>query len=249
MNPAGLASAQHRRYYRHKLGSLAYVNLNQANGGIVRDLSEAGLALQAVAPVRMGEQVHLRVDLSPRLHIETAGRVAWTGSRGAAGIEFLAPGQRPRRLLQQWMFTQLLLRANQTFSPDSIFACDRQAEDAPELHFSANSRPSIRLDSMARAAPSRRFAFLRSPRGLALLLDGLALALGVLLCFAVLLAMLPVAPAGPVEAEILAASALLLGGLYFGLFSLSKQGTPGARVAGLRPMNSQPSEDDRPRFR
>ena len=32
-------AAPARRYYRHKVQNLAYVNLDQGNGGIIRDLN------------------------------------------------------------------------------------------------------------------------------------------------------------------------------------------------------------------
>jgi len=39
-----------RGHYRHQIQSLAYVNLDQANGGVIRNLGDTGLAIQAVAP-------------------------------------------------------------------------------------------------------------------------------------------------------------------------------------------------------
>ena len=67
-----------RRCPRQTLRTLAYVNLDQGNGGIIRDLTDSGIAVHAVAALRPGQEVSLRFDLlSPRVRVETRGRVAW----------------------------------------------------------------------------------------------------------------------------------------------------------------------------
>src|SRR6476660_4049944 len=76
------------RSYRHGVHRLAYVNLDHANGGIIRNLSETGIALQAVAPLRVNQQVHIRFELmSPRVRVDTLGRIGWADSFGQAGVE------------------------------------------------------------------------------------------------------------------------------------------------------------------
>src|SRR5579863_7318007 len=78
------------RPYRHKIRTLAYVSLDSANGGILRDLSDAGMAVQALAPLRQNQAVKVRLELSsPRFRLEAEGRVAWVDSLGQAGVEFL----------------------------------------------------------------------------------------------------------------------------------------------------------------
>src|SRR3989442_15985889 len=97
---AVVAPRRQRRHYRQKIRSVAYVSLDHANGGIIRNLSEVGVAIQAVAPLRVNQQVHLRFDLlSPRLRVEGSGQVAWANSMGQAGVEFLTIPQPSRRLL------------------------------------------------------------------------------------------------------------------------------------------------------
>jgi len=46
----GSAPRRRRRHYRHQIRCLAYLNLDQSNGGIIRNLGEAGITVQAVAP-------------------------------------------------------------------------------------------------------------------------------------------------------------------------------------------------------
>jgi hypothetical protein len=135
-----------RLYYRQRVPTLAYVNLDHTNGGIVRDLSEAGLSIQAVSPLRPNQQVQLRfLLLRPRLQVETLARVAWADARGQAGVQFVNSTDRSRRSLKQWMFAQLLVRADQAAKMGSIFDPDNSEPGAPELLYSASPRPAIRL--------------------------------------------------------------------------------------------------------
>src|SRR5262245_30257347 len=110
-----------RRHYRQRIYNLAYVNVNQGNGGIVRDLSESGLAVQTVAALRKGEEVSLQFELfAPRVKMEATGRVAWSTPAGQAGIEFTSIPSRLKRSLKEWIFIQILTSAHNT-AWDSMF--------------------------------------------------------------------------------------------------------------------------------
>jgi len=50
------AMPRRRQYPRITLRSLAYVKLDHANGGIIRDLTESGIAIQAVGPLEPGQE-------------------------------------------------------------------------------------------------------------------------------------------------------------------------------------------------
>jgi len=69
---AGLSPArQARAKHRHELRTLTYVTLDQANGGIVRNLNHEGIAVQAVAAVRPRQQLRVRFELRyPRVRVE-----------------------------------------------------------------------------------------------------------------------------------------------------------------------------------
>src|SRR5215470_16587680 len=98
--PALETIPRRRRCPRQTLRTLAYVTLNEGNGGIIRDIAETGLAVQAVGALRAGEEVSLRFDLlSPRVRVDTRGRVAWADSSGQAGIELVGTSPRVRRAL------------------------------------------------------------------------------------------------------------------------------------------------------
>src|SRR5215475_12331622 len=102
------AIARRRQYPRITLRSLAYVKLEQGNGGIIRDLTESGIAIQAVGPLQPGQEVILRFDLlSPRVRVETHGRVSWGGPGGQGGIEFSGLPERMRQFLRDWILMQM----------------------------------------------------------------------------------------------------------------------------------------------
>jgi hypothetical protein len=142
-----------RLHYRQKLSTLAYVNLDHSNGGIVRDLSEVGIAIQTVTPLGLNQQVQLRFELQrPRLHLETLGRVAWADQRGQAGIQFLNLSDRAQRSLKQWIFTQLLARAQQVADAGFVFHSSNPTEGPTQLLFSTPPRQAIRLEPQARSS-------------------------------------------------------------------------------------------------
>lgn len=259
----GSAARGQRRHYRHQIQTLAYLNLDQSNGGIIRDLGDSGVAVQAVARLSVDQHVFLRFDLAnPRVRVEGKGRVAWADPVGQAGIEFLALSQRSRRGLKEWILIQLLASA-QTFA-DSTFAYNG---DSSELLFSSIARPAIRLETGTRAvsvgaeaekgqeAPSLRlpwFPVAISSRILAPLVDGLIL-LSALLLFAVIcMAMIGGVPAWPLALFLGVGVSGVLFILYRFLFLFWIGGTPGTYVAGLtsEALNGvKPESEERSRFR
>jgi hypothetical protein len=107
---AGPAAAhQARARHRHELRTLTYVTLDQANGGIVRNLTHDGIAVQAVAAVRPRQQLRIRFELRyPRLRVETRGEVVWSTFSGQCGIRFLDLSPRVARQIDEWIFGDLL---------------------------------------------------------------------------------------------------------------------------------------------
>jgi len=100
---------QTRVRHRHELRTLTYVTLDQANGGIVRNLTRDGIAVQMVAAVRPRQQVRLRFELRyPRLRVETRGEVVWATFSGQCGIRFLDIPPRMARQIDEWIFGNLL---------------------------------------------------------------------------------------------------------------------------------------------
>lgn len=227
----GLVPPLQPRHYRHQIHRLAYFNLDQNNdqsndqnnGGIIRNLGEAGIAIQAVAPLLANQQIFLRFELvNPRVRVAAVGRVAWADPAGQAGVEFLALPPRSLRQLKEWIFLQLLTTSAQAIG-DLNFARSKSGEETTELLFSAAPRPAIRLEPEVAPAvldeeKDRRilhlpwFPLALSKHVLSLLVDGLILLSAVLLFAVICMAMTGIVPAWPV--------ALLLGFGAAGVFTV-----------------------------
>ena len=258
---SGPALRRQRHHYRHQIQTLAYLNLDQSNGGIIRNLGDAGIAVQAVAPLSLNQKVFLRFDLaSPRIRVEGTGRVAWADPVGQAGIEFLALSPRSRRGLKEWIFLQLLSTAQATADLNFLYT-----GEADELLFSPIARPVIRVNSSSNSASlaidkHQRLRPLRlpwipfevSPQALSNLVDGLILLSAVLLFAVICIAMIGAVPVWPIALLVGLGVSAVFAILYRFLFLFWIGGTPGAYVAGLtnNTTNGMNLEaDDRPRFR
>ena len=248
------------RCYRHGIHRLSYVNLDQTNAGILRNLNETGIALQAVTPLRENQQVHVRFELtSPRIRVETLGRIRWADNFGQAGVQFLDLPERTRRLLKEWIFTQVLADAYRG-SKESIFI---QPESEINLLFSPTTRPTIAVDSEVLGASDSEFSqdamvrFLWCPvaisaGGLSWLIDSLILVSAVFLFLTLSLVMTHSLPAWTVVVALGLGVACLFTTLYWFLFTIWMGATPGVSMVQRAFVNSKSAglrEAERPRFR
>ena len=237
-----------RLHPRYPLRSLAYVRLDQGNGGIIRDLTESGIAIQSVAPLRADTQIKLSFDLlSPRVHIETVGRVAWTDPSGQGGIQFSGLTLRTQRALRDWLLTQMLSAAAIS-GRDSIF----QSYE-PQLILSAASRPAIVMheaDEDQLKSPVVSWGFLHlSTRTLSIFVDTVILLCAILLFSISTLAIMGGVPEWPLATALFTTVFLIFVAVYHLLFSDWICGaTPGQRLAMLASMES-PGEEPLQRFR
>jgi PilZ domain-containing protein len=235
MTPSAGTAAQpsihprRRRQPRFPLHSLAYVRLEDSNGGIIRDLTESGIALQVVSPLQPGEEVGLHFDLfSPRVRIESRARVAWADQSGQAGVSFTDLSPRVRRALRDWMLIQIFTAAAAS-GRDSIFApLDRQ------LVLSPAAMPAIALPPLAqpRLGEIQWGLFDVSTRTFAILLDTVVLICAILLFSVTSIAVMGGLPPLPIAATLLMASAAIFVAVYHLVFSDFLCGpTPGKRLA------------------
>lgn len=247
-----LQVTMHRRQRpRHGLRSLAYVRLDQGNGGIVRDLTELGIAIQAVAPMQPGQHVAVRFDLlSPRVRVETHGRVVWADANGQAGIQFDELPARMRRALRDWLFHQMLSTAA-IAGRDTIFA----VPDPQFMISEAVERPAIvlhtpALENRRPEIPQVRWGFLSlSARRFSMCVDILVLLCAVLLFALSSLVIMGSVPAWPLATALVLAVSTIFAAVYQLLFSdLLYGATPGRRLAMLA-TNGANDEDPAPRFR
>jgi len=243
--------SRRRRHPRHTLRALAYVTLDSGNGGIIRDLTESGIAVQVVAPLRPGQELALQFDLlSPRVRLEGRGRVLWANPGGQAGILFLDLAPRTRRALRNWQLHQMFATAAVS-GRDSMFAAVPFVRD---LSFSTERRPAIMVENYQAAfvdsdVESIRWKFLKFPaRWLALGIDAMLL-LGAALLFAgSSIWVMGTLPPWPIATVLFLTSSTIFVAVYELLFSeLLARVTPGQRVTKLV---SRPRESSEfPRFR
>jgi Tfp pilus assembly protein PilZ len=258
----GLTPVGRRGHYRHQIQTLAYVNVDQSNGGVIRNLGDSGMAIQAVSPLYVNQKIFLRFDLpNPRVRLEAKGRVAWADPVGQAGVEFLALSQRARRLLKEWIFVQLMASAQHS-AGDATYLYGNSGQEAAELVFSSHARPAIRLERNASLGTERTdtartlhlswLPFAISATALSWMVDSLVLLSAVLLFAVICISMVGGVPAWPTALVVGLGAAAVFAVLYRFLFLFWIGGTPGNWMAGITPESCDGGSrevEDRPRFR
>ncbi len=235
------ATRQSRRCPRHALASVAYVTIDTTNGGILRDISDGGLALQCVTPLNADQEVRLRFQLpSPKASVETNGRVCWATASGQAGVEFVDLPLQASRLLKEWLLVQLLTRAYHGQGRESIFS--RDVTD-PSFTVSGSARVPITLvqsktasATADRSKPARMFElpwipFSFSVRTLAAIVDGLVLLAAVLVFATLTLSMIHTVPVWPWSGLLGVFATAAFAGVYRWLFIGNVGFTPGMYLA------------------
>lgn len=235
MSSAATASAtstlRRRAHPRFPLRSLAYVRLEHNNGGVIRDLTQSGIALQAVTPLHAGDEVTLRFDLFfPRVRIEVHGCVAWADDSGQAGICFASLPQRSQRAVRDWVFTQMLSAAAVS-GRDSMF----DALDAQLVLSSAARQPIL-----VHALPQPQLGTVRwgvlslSVRSFSIFVDSVILLCAVLFFSTSSLAVMGAVPPLPLAATLLLATSTIFVAVYHLIFSDFLCGaSPGKRLAAI----------------
>jgi hypothetical protein len=223
-------SENRRLAYRQKLRNLAYIRLDSANDGVLRDISESGIAVQVLSKLRPDQRVHVRLDLAnPRLRLEAEARVVWTDSQGQAGLEFLDPTSRSRRLLKEWLFTQILADAHRTLG-----------DETDQLLFSTAARPAIRLQPDPRSADRRSdpqrvrlFWFHVSALRFSRFIDATALLCSVLLFSLLALVLTDLFPSWLFTVAFVLGVAAVFATIYWLVFAVWFGVTPGERLVEL----------------
>jgi hypothetical protein len=155
---AGLSPVREARaHHRHELRTLTYVTLDQANGGIVRNLSHDGIGVQVVAGVRPRQQLRVRFELRyPRLRVEARGEVTWATFSGQCGIRFLDLSPRTAHQIDEWIFGNLLDGAALQGDPESpMFPASGPAPSigSPAIASSTISAAANSSSSVSKGSP------------------------------------------------------------------------------------------------
>jgi hypothetical protein len=275
MQSTSFPARRARTYYRHELRTLTYVTLDEANGGIIRNLNHEGVAVQAVTALRPEQQVRLRFELKfPRLRVETSGQVSWASPSGQCGIRFVDLPARPRQQIDEWIFSNLLdAIAREAAHPRSMFGAsvvsiDRDAQNSAEesdgLTLSAAPRPAIRLEPQSAEDIADRFAdsagdpyaqmnWLSQPlsgRTLSWLVDGLVVTAALLMFALIFLSIAHELPPWPLTLGTVAAAAVFVAAVYWGVFAVFGGPSLGARLArAVSSLDEEEENDDGVRIR
>ena len=93
-----------RHCLRQKVNTPAFASFDGVTGGMILDLSEEGMAMQALAPLEAHSQLALKISLGePPAYLETTGYVAWADALGRAGIRFSDLPDDARMRLREWL--------------------------------------------------------------------------------------------------------------------------------------------------
>jgi len=97
-------SSERRIHARRVLYSPEYLDMGADNGGVVVNLSEGGLAFQAVGPVAPQSEIPLSFSLGPGYRIDVKARVVWVNSQGKlGGAVFGKLSKDSQSLIREWL--------------------------------------------------------------------------------------------------------------------------------------------------
>jgi hypothetical protein len=270
------SARQARAHHRHDLRTLTYVTLDEANGGIIRNLTHEGVAVQAVAALRLHQIVRLRFELRyPRLRVEARGEVLWSHGSGRCGVRFLDLPPRMIRQINEWIFGNLLESIPQNSASVgsilwNITSISGSTDRSDGLIVSPASQKVIQLepqvlhvesaleeeeDEASRPVAGAAFEpdWLSQPlsgRSLAWTVDSLVVVASLLLFALVFLSVTHELPRWPLSLEAGCGAAILVAALYCG-FSYAFGGVSlGARLAQLSGSGEEDDDlEDTDRFR
>jgi hypothetical protein len=262
MEAVSTAVRQARAHYRHELRVLTYIVLDQGNGGIIRNLTDRGAGIQAVAALRPAQIVRLRFELRyPRVRMEALGEVIWANSTGQCGVRFLDLPPKMARQINEWIFASLLEsipphsgRGGFALAPLSAIAEPVATQDG--LLISSAARKVISLPPVAaiRAASGTTAAlsetsceldWLSQPlsgRSLAWIVDSLIVVAALLLFSLVFLSIAHELPKWPKNVEGAFGAAIFVASFYWGFFHLFAGASIGTRLARLTADETQDEE-------
>jgi Tfp pilus assembly protein PilZ len=271
--PARLARAHHR----FELRTLTHVGLDATNGGIVRNLTHAGIAMQAVSPPQVGDVIRVRIELRhPKLRMEFQGQVIWVTPTGQCGFRFLDATPRTTRQINEWIFGNLLDSSRHWTRAGSIFAAPEATTADDGLVVSQASPQVIRIEPapqtevLSTAAtdaaelrhihpvpdepqdePVEREWMSRpiSARTLARTIDGMMVTAALLIVLLVFLSITHEFPRWPLNVEVAVGGVAFVLIFYWGFFRAFGGASLGTRLARL--VDEEPAEpiEDADRFR
>jgi TonB family protein len=110
---------ERRLHLRHRLGAIAYLDIGADNGGIVLNISEDGLELQAVGPLDKQTELRLRIKApNSQTRIEVSAQIVWlSDTNRQAGVRFRDMRLGDLLVIQDWIQSQSASRAPRAAEP------------------------------------------------------------------------------------------------------------------------------------
>src|SRR5271163_74452 len=105
-SPVSIPASDRRAHPRQRIRSLSYVQLGDGNGGIVLNISEGGIAVQAAEGLDDSEgPLAMRIEIPrSRKRLEVTGEIVWVGeSRKEAGLRFVDLSEDALKRIRSWM--------------------------------------------------------------------------------------------------------------------------------------------------
>jgi hypothetical protein len=275
MDAAVSPARQTRARHRHELRTLTYVTVDQANGGIIRDINHKGIGMQVVGAVRPQQLLSLRFELrQPRVRVQSRGEVTWATHSGQCGIRFLDLSPAVARQINEWIFGNLLEEASRHTEQDSIFVRSASAPSLPGYPAQQACEPDDGL--MVSAAPvaviqlpvssdaviptqARAHSIKTAPvdfdwlfqpltgRRLIWTINTLVVVAALLLFALVFLSITGESPRWPVATA--GGAAICVAALYWGFFRILGGASPGTRLARMAGWEIAEDETIDTRFR
>jgi hypothetical protein len=269
MHAASTSTRRARARHRHSLHTLTYVVLDDANGGVIRDLNHQGVAVQAVIAPPLHHLLRVRFELRhPRVKVDSMGEVVWADASGQCGIRFLNLPSQTVRQINEWIFADLLdsipSRTNSIFgaAADTLSEEDGlllspaarkviqlqppgargQFVTAADINPGASPDVSPELDWLSRPLSGRQIAWM---------LNSLIVVAALLLFSLVFLAVAQELPRWPLDLETGSCAAILVIAFYWFFFRVLGGSSMGARLARLATSDVLGEKDarDSARFR
>src|SRR6202051_122899 len=146
-----------RRIIRQKLHSPVYASFNRPQTGTVVDLSELldlheeGFAVQTAENLEINRAVTLCLEL-PETHsyIHVLVQVVWSDDKGRGGIRFSDLNENSKRILKEWLLTNLLIGGSNHAARSEQIARHRQEEvtaGAASPAVESTTEPAIEIES------------------------------------------------------------------------------------------------------
>jgi len=147
---------ERRHALRQKVNTPAFASFDGVTGGMILDLSEEGMAMQAQSPLESHSLVPLHLSLGePAAYLETTGYVAWADALGRAGVRFSDLPDEARARLREWLTVNASApswKAPRWVVHDSVFGRGLPEQGMTE-HGSTNSSAAVGVALSLEAEP------------------------------------------------------------------------------------------------